>query len=140
MGRTALVVAAAIVVLGAGLVMTLKPSPHYPIARVTAPGGVALSFLQEQVKSEEDCHAANQRVTQAMLANCHECALAESRCVGEAPAALSATAPGTQDMISAKGLRILIDAPPAAAHALCQTLATGIAANDATARCVPAAN
>lgn len=140
MGRTALLVAVAIIVVGAALVMTLRPTPQYPVARIAAPDGITLSFLQERVKSAEDCQAANQRVTTAMLATCHECSLAEARCVGEAPAELSTATAGSQDMVSAKGLRILINAPPSAAHALCQSLATGIAANDATARCMPAAN
>jgi hypothetical protein len=140
MGRTAILVAAAIVVVGVVLVMLLKPTPSYPVARITAPDGIALSFLQGQVKNEEDCQAANQRATQAMLASCHECSLAESRCVAEAPKALGTTGAGAQDMVTATNLRILIEAPPAAAHALCQMVAAGITASDATARCVPAAN
>ncbi|HEV2675027.1 MAG TPA: hypothetical protein VGV37_10845 [Aliidongia sp.] len=140
MGRTALLVAAAILVVGGALVLMLRPTAHYPIARIALPDDIALSFLQAPVKSDADCQTANQRVTATMLASCHECSLAESRCAGEAPAALGATTAGTQDMIMAKGLRILVTAPPAAAHALCQTLAGGIARNDASARCVPAAN
>ena len=140
MGRTALLVAAAIIVAGVALVMILRPTPHYPVARIAAPDGITLSFLQEQMKSTEDCQAANQRVTATMLANCHDCRLTEARCVGEAPAGLSSMTAGAHDMVVSKGLRILIDAPPAAARVLCQTLATGITANDPTARCVPAAN
>lgn len=140
MGRTALLTAAAIIIVGVALVMTLRPTAYFPIARVAAPEGVMLSFLQDQVKTEADCQAANQRVTATMLANCKECSLAETRCAGEAAKELGQTHPGNQDMIAAKGLRILITAPPAAAHALCHSLATGIAANDATAQCIQAAD
>jgi hypothetical protein len=140
MGRTALLTAAAIIIAGAILVMILRPTAYYPVARVSAPEGVALSFLQDQTRTEADCQAANQRVTATMLASCKECSLAEARCAGAPPEALDRTTAGPQDMIAAKGLKILITAPPVAAHALCQSLAAGIAANDATAKCVQAAD
>ena len=140
MARTALLVAAAIVIASVALVMLLRPTAHYPVARIAAPDGVTLSFLQEQVQSEADCQAANRRVTEAMLANCKECSLAESRCADTAPKELAASTAGAQDMIAAKGLRIVIAAPPEAAHALCRTLAAGIAATDASARCLPASD
>jgi hypothetical protein len=140
MGRTAILVAAAIVAIGVVLVMVLKPAPSYPVARITAPDGIALTFLQDQVKSTEDCQTANRRVTQAMLASCHDCTLAESRCSADAPQELSAASGGTQDLVTATNLHILISAPPATAHTLCRTVASGIAASDKTAQCVPAAN
>ncbi|MDB5360195.1 MAG: hypothetical protein JWO51_1492 [Rhodospirillales bacterium] len=140
MGRTALLTAAAIIILGVALVMFLRPTPYFPVARVAAPEGVALSFLQDQTATEADCQAANQRVTATMLANCKECSLAEARCVDDAPKELGQTAAGPQDMIAAKGLKILITAPPVAAHALCRSLAAGIATNDATAKCLQAAD
>jgi hypothetical protein len=140
MGRTALLTAAAIIIAGIALVMILRPTAYYPMARVAAPEGVTLGFLQDQRASEADCQAANRLVTAAMLANCKECSLAEARCAGAPPKELGQTTAGPQDMIAAKGLQILITAPPVAAHALCQSLATGIAANDATAKCVQAAD
>jgi len=140
MGRTALLSAAAIIILGAALVFFLRPTPYFPVARIAAPEGVTLSFLQDQAPSETDCQAANQRATAAMLANCKECSLAEARCVDTRPKELGQTAAGAQDMIAAKGLQILITAPPPAAHALCQSLAAGIGASDPTAKCVQAAD
>jgi hypothetical protein len=140
MARTSLLTALAIIIAGAALVWILRPTAYFPVARIAAPEGVALSFLQNQVRTEGDCQAANQRVTATMLASCKECSLAEARCAGEPPKELGSSAPGPQDMIVARNLRILITAPPAAAHALCQSLASGIAANDATAKCVPAAD
>jgi len=130
MGRTALLSAAAIIILGAVLVWTLRPTPYFPVARIAAPEGVTLSFLQDQAPSEADCQTANQRATAAMLASCKECSLAEARCVDTRPKELGQTTPGAQDMVAAKNLQILVTAPPAAAHALCQTLAAGIGAND----------
>jgi len=140
MARTALLTAAAIIIAGIALVMILRPTAYYPVARIAAPEGVGLSFLQDRVATEADCQVANQRVTATMLANCKECHLAEARCAGEPPKELGQTHAGPQDMIAAKGLQILITAPPVAAHALCQSLAAGIAANDATAKCVQAAD
>lgn len=140
MARVALLTAAAIVILGVGLVMLLRPTAYFPTAQVAAPEGVALTFLQDPVKTEADCQSANQRVTATMLANCKECSLAEARCPGDAPKALGQTGPGSQDIVAAKGLKILITAPPAASHALCQSLAGSISASDATAKCVLAAD
>ncbi len=140
MGRTALLTAAAIIIAGIALVLILRPAAYYPVARIAAPEGVGLSFLQDRARSEAECQAANQRVTAAMLAACQECSLAEARCTGEPPKELGQTHPAAQDMIAAKGLQILITAPPVAAHALCQSLAAGIAANDATAQCVQSAD
>jgi hypothetical protein len=139
MGRTALLTTAAIIIDSIALVMILRPTAYYPVARIAAPEGVGLSFLQDRVATEADCQAANQRVTQTMLANCKECSLAEARCADEPPQELGQIHAGAQDMIAAKGLQILITAPPVAAHALCQSLAVGIAASDATAQCVRAA-
>jgi hypothetical protein len=138
--RTALLTAAAIAVAGVALVMVLRPEPHFPIARVTAPEGVTLSFLQAPVRSRAECAAANERVTTIMLANCAECSVAETQCPHMVPKELGETGPGPQDQVVAKSLRILITAPPVAAHAVCRSLAAGIAANDATAKCVPAAD
>lgn len=140
MGRTALLTAAAIIILGAVLVMIMKPAPYFPVARIAAPEGVALSFLQDQAQTEVDCQAANKRVTAVMLASCKECSLAEARCVDTRPKELGQTVAGPQDMIAAKGLQILITAPPVAAHALCQSLAAGIATSDTTAKCLQAAD
>jgi hypothetical protein len=140
MGRTALLTAAAIIIAGVVLVMILRPTAYYPVARISAPEGVTLGFLQDRAQTEADCQAANQRVTATMLASCKECSLAEARCAGAPPKELDRTTAGPQDMIAAKGLKILITAPPVAAHALCQSLAAGIAASDATAKCVQAAD
>ena len=139
MARTALLTAAAIILLGAILAWALKPGAYWPVARVAAPEGVVLSFLQDQVKTEADCQAANKRVTATMLANCKECSLAEASCPGEAPKELAPGGSLSQDVVAAKGLKILIAAPPVAAHALCHSLASVVGANDATASCTEGA-
>jgi hypothetical protein len=140
MARTAVLSALAIVVLGAALVWFLRPTAYFPVADVAAPEGLSLSFLQNAQPSEAACQEANRRATRAMLANCAECRLDAARCAGSAPAELGAASGGAHDMIRSKGLTILITAPPAAAHALCHSLAAGIAAGDPGAACIPAAD